>query len=171
MFRDEADREFFTDLIAARVGRSKFRPRAHRKAGRFPGVEVAAVCLMTTHFHLVIWQLEADAVRRFMQSLLTSYVRYYNRKYNAGGALFDGPFRSRPLNTNKQIRWAVAYVNANHPSGPDYRYSTHCAFIDEHVQPGWLKPERALMVFGGREQYATYMRDHATRAELNARFF
>lgn len=126
---------------------------------------------MTTHFHLILWQHEPESMRRFMQSVTTAYVRIYNRKYGGEGPLFSGAFRSRYLESRKQLRWAVAYVHANHPSGLDYRFSTHAAYIDAHRRPGWLSVDRALAAFGGEDAYATFMQDHATRAELNARFF
>ena len=75
---------------------------------------------------------------RLMQSLMIAYVRYYNRKYGISGPLFAGAFRSRPLTTDKDLRWAIAYVHANHPSGPTYRYSSHNAYLDDHQRPGWL---------------------------------
>lgn len=129
------------------------------------------MCLMTSHFHLIIWQNEDEAMRRLMQSVMTGYVRYYNRAYGTSGPLFSGPFRSRALVSKKEVRWATAYVHANHPSGLDYRFSTHAAYIDAHRRPGWLSVDRTLAAFGGEDAYAVFMQDHATRAELNARFF
>lgn len=160
-FRDDADRKAFLDLFADRIGRS----------GSIAGVQVCAFCLMTTHFHLIVWQHEPEALRRLMQSVTTAYVRIYNRKYGTSGALFAGPFRSRHLEDHKQLRWATAYVHANHPSGPGYRYSTHNAYVDEHQRPGWLAVEIVLAAFGDSNSYAEYMQSHATRAELNDRFF
>lgn len=171
VFREDADRECFIELLASRVSRSKFRSARYRHAASVLGVEVCAMCLMTTHFHLIIWQHESEAMRRLMQSVMIAYVRIYNRKYGTSGPLFAGPFRARPLVGRKDLRWATAYVHANHPSGPNYRYSTHNAYLDDHNRPGWLSTDRVLEAFGGREAYATFMRDHATRAELNARFF
>jgi hypothetical protein len=129
------------------------------------------MCLMTTHFHLIVWQHEDEAMRRLMQSVLTAYVMRYNRKYRTAGPLFAGPFRSRPLIGDKQLRWATAYVHANHPSGPEYKYSTHTAYLDDHQRPGWLSINPTIAAFGDVNQYAAYMDAHATRAALNDRFF
>lgn len=129
------------------------------------------MCLMTTHFHLIVWQHQPDALRRLMQSVLTGYGRYYNRKYGTGGALYDGPFRSRHLESDKQIRWAIGYVHANHPSGLGYRYSTHNAYLDDHKRPGWLNADLALASFGDVNSYRAYMQDRAVRVELNELFF
>ncbi|MGH2959131.1 MAG: transposase [Solirubrobacterales bacterium] len=171
VFRDDADRELFIELLESRLGRAKFRSRRFRHAAAVLDAEVCAMCLMTTHFHLIIWQHESEALRRLMQSVMIAYVRSYNRKYGTSGALFAGPFRARQLIGRKDLRWTTAYVHANHPEGPNYRFSTHRAYLDDLDRPGWLNTTLALDAFGGRTAYATFMRDHATRAELNARFF
>lgn len=171
MFRDDADRELFVELLASRLSRSKFSDPSYRHAAKVVGAEVCAMCLMTTHFHLVVWQYASEAMRRLLQSVTIAYVRIYNRKYGTSGPLFAGPFRSRPLVGRKDVRWTTAYVHANHPTGPNYKFSTHSAYLDEHNRPGWLSTTQLLDAFGGRENYAAFMRDHATRAELNARFF
>lgn len=129
------------------------------------------MCLMTTHFHLVLFQQQPDAMRRFMQSVLTGYGRYYRDKYGTSGALYNGPFRSRHLKNYKESRWAIGYVHDNHPSGANYRYSTHAAYLDDHKRPGWLAVELGLEAFDGVSNYVQYMRDRSTRADLNANFF
>jgi REP element-mobilizing transposase RayT len=160
-FRDDEDRGIFLDLLADRLGVN----------GSLSGMQVCAVCLMNSHFHLIVWQHEPEAMRRLMQSITTSYVRLYNRKYGTDGPLFAGPFRSRALEGGKDIRWTIAYVHANHPTGPTYRYSTHNAYLDDHKRPGWLALDRGLAAFGDKRGYELFMRDHATRAALNDRFF
>ena len=37
--------------------------------------------LMPNHFHLLIYQHNARTIEKFMQSLLTRYVKYFNKKY------------------------------------------------------------------------------------------
>lgn len=168
MFREDADRDVFVEILRSRLARGKLRSRRFREAAAAVDVEVSSYCLMTTHFHLIVWQFANEALRRLMQSVLHTYVLAYNRKYNLKGPMFKGPFRCNPITNNKQLRYTTAYVHANHPEGPSYRYSSHRAFIDDHERPGWLTTARALAAF---DDYPDYMRDHATRAALNDRFF
>jgi REP element-mobilizing transposase RayT len=171
IFREDSDRDTFIAILSSRLSKAKFRSRDHRRASVILGAEVSAMCLMTTHFHLIVWQHQDEAMRRLMQSVLTGYGRYYNGKYGTQGPLFAGPFRSRRLVGKKDLLWTTAYVHANHPSGPTYRYSTHNAYLDDHERPGWLTTRRSLAAFGDAERYASYMDAHATRAALNERFF
>lgn len=103
--------------------------------------------------------------------MLAAYVRYYNNRYGTRGALFAGPFRSRPINGEKDYRWTTAYVHANHPEGPTYKYSSHNSYADGIPDPEWLDCARALAIFGGREAYRSFMDAHAVRAQLDRRFF
>lgn len=172
MFVDDADRDKFLDLIACRLSRSTLRAsRANRNADRVEGVELFAYCLMKTHFHLIVWQKENEALRRFMQSVLTSYVMYYNRRHNKSGPLFAGPFRARPITTRKDFRWAIAYVHDNHPTGPDYRYSSHRAFIDDSLRPAWLNAATPLKRFDSVSEYNDFLDKREERAALNTFFF
>ncbi|MGB0872406.1 MAG: hypothetical protein ACPGYP_04635 [Solirubrobacterales bacterium] len=171
-FRDDADRDRFRDLVAGRLSRS------HSSAGpdgrpvrRVEGVDLFAMCLLRTHFHLVLWQKQEEAMRRLMQSVLTSYVMYFNRRYGTRGPLYSGPFEARALKDPKDLRWAIAYVHCNDGSGPNYRYSTHRAYVDPDQAPGWLNTRTPLKYFGGVDNYLDFLNGHNERAQLNERFF
>lgn len=172
VFVDDADRDKFLDLIACRLSRSSLgASRDNRKSSRVEGVELFAFCLMTTHFHLIVWQKQPEALRRFMQSILTSYVRYYNKRHNKSGPLFAGPFRARPITTRKDFRWAIAYVHDNHPTGPDHRYSSHRAYVDDTLRPAWLNTKTPLKRFDSINEYRDFLAKRDDRASLNQFFF
>jgi hypothetical protein len=171
VFRDDADRDAFLSILASRLSRSAYRSRKHRRCIDVIGAAVSSYCLMTTHFHLIIWQDTDGELRRLMNSVLSAYVRYYNDRHGTSGPLFDGPFRSNPILDAKQFRWTTGYIHDNHPSGTDYLYSSHIAFVDERVRPGWLAADRALAEFGTTDAYHRFMQQRATRADLNRVFF
>ncbi len=171
-FKDDADRDKFRDLIASRPSRKRVGVgRDRRDVPRVEGVDLFAMCLLSTHFHLVLWQKQEEAMRRLMQSVLTSYVMYFNRRHGTRGPLFAGPFEARPLRDQKDLRWAIAYVHCNHKSDPNYRYSTHRAYIDPDQAPGWLNSRTPLKYFGGVDNYLDFLDGHNKRAQLNERFF
>lgn len=158
-FRDNRDRAEFLTLIS-------------RMSRQYRGlVEVHSYCLMTTHFHLIVNQLEAGELERFMTSLMSAYVRYFNRRHGTAGSLFDGPYRARRLETRKAYRWAIAYVNDNHPTGPEYAYSGHAGFIDDTARPGWQHAAVSLAEFGGTRQYLDYLENRNARKRMQTAFF
>lgn len=159
VFIDDADRREFLGLMAR---------SARLLEGR---IGVTAYCLMGTHFHLVLWQKDGAAMRCFMSSLMTAYVKYFNHRHGRTGPLFAGPFRSRHLPTSKQFKWVIGYVHDNHPSGVNHQFSSHRAYIDERHRPPWLTVESALRQFGDKRGYARYLANRDTRNSLQSEFF
>ena len=45
-----------------------------------------------------------------MQRLCGSMSRHFNEKYSEKGSLFQGAYRSRTVDTDEYLRWAVAYI-------------------------------------------------------------
>lgn len=171
-FVDNHDRDTFRDLLACRLSRSTVKvDRRYRNTKPVEGVQLFAMCLMTTHFHLVIWQKQNDSLRCLMQGLISSYTRYFNRRHDTAGPLFDGEYRARPLSNPKDLCWAIAYVHDNHPSGLEYRYSTHGAYLRPDDCPGWLNTKTPLKYFGGVDGYRSFLANRDRRAELNHAFF
>ena len=62
-----------------------------------PLVDIGAYCLMPNHFHLLLRQATKDGMAEFLRALATSYVMYFNKKYERQGALFQGCI--------KQLMW------------------------------------------------------------------
>lgn len=152
IFIDDEDRDKFADLLKHHLG---------------DRIALHATCLMTTHFHLLIWQKQLGALERLMTEVLRVYVRYFNARHGTKGPLFAGPYRARPIESSKDFMWCVGYIHDNHPSGLDYRHSTHRYFLDAADAPGWLDVESALSVFGGLPAYLEYLGKRELRAELD----
>src|SRR5574344_1985556 len=76
-------------------------------------VEIVAYCINPNHFHLILKQNTDKGIEKFMQKLGTSYTMYFNNKNNRNGALFQGRFKSKHIDTNEYILYLSAYVNLN----------------------------------------------------------
>ncbi len=68
--------------------------------------------LMTNHFHLVFETPEGNC-SRFMQSLLTSYSVYYNRRHRRHGHLLDGRFKAKLVEGDEYLLALTRYVHLN----------------------------------------------------------
>ena len=76
------------------------------------GVEVHGYCLMENHFHLVLHTPKGN-LSRAMRWLGQSYSQEFNRHHNRVGPLFQGRFKSVPVDPNG---WGVelsVYVHLN----------------------------------------------------------
>ena len=83
VFHDEDDYAGFVELMGLACAPAPMR--------------VLAWCLMPNHFHLLLW-LRADGdLGRWMQWLMTSHVRGYHRRYRGSGHVWQGRFKSFPL--------------------------------------------------------------------------
>lgn len=149
IFKDDLDRSEFLSLVA-------------RFARQYEGlVDVHCYCLMSTHYHLIVTQHHPGTLDSYMRSLGTAYTKYHHTRHGTIGPLYAGPYRSNRLNDRKGFKRAVVYVHDNHPTGFDYAFSSHTAWIDDELRPPWLRTEPALRVFGGRRAYEEYARVNA----------
>jgi len=77
-------------------------------------VEIVAYCLMPTHFHLVIEQLQdKDGMTSFTSNLLNSYTRYFNTKYKRKGTLWEGRSKKVIIKSNEQFLHLTRYIHLN----------------------------------------------------------
>ena len=76
-------------------------------------VDIGAWCLMPNHFHILIKEKEAGGTVAFIQKLLTSHSKYYNKKYNRTGSLFEGPFKAKHLDCDQYLKYQFTYIHLN----------------------------------------------------------
>jgi putative transposase len=99
IFHKEGDFAAFLDLLIA----------ANRK---FP-VKVLCLCLMSNHFHLVVQPATEATLSPFMQWWMTSHVRRYHQHYRSHGHLWQGRFKSFPIQQDGHLLTAIRYVLRN----------------------------------------------------------
>ena len=99
VFHDEDDYRAFVRLIAA--------------AGERVPVRVAGYCVMPNHFHLVVWPRADGDLGRWMQWLMTSHVRRHHRRYGTDGHLWQGRFKSFPIQKDGHLLTVLRYVERN----------------------------------------------------------
>ncbi|MEM2145687.1 MAG: transposase [Candidatus Jordarchaeaceae archaeon] len=76
-------------------------------------INLLCYCLMPNHFHLLIKQKSSNAIDRFMNSLNTKYVMYFNKKYSRVGPLFEGVYKAVLVKTTEQLMYLSAYIHGN----------------------------------------------------------
>jgi hypothetical protein len=169
IFRDDDDRRKFESLINRYLSEvPHFDARGRPYANLRHQVSLYARNILTTHYHLILWQKVPGGIDQLMRRVMTSYTRYFNQKYGEAGSPFPGPYRARRVRGEKSFRWAMAYVNANHKRlRLDAPFSTHHLLAGADEAPSWLDAKNALQAFGGRAEYESYMKKYLTRAELD----
>lgn len=76
-------------------------------------VRVLGFCLMPNHFHLVVQPATEVALSPFMQWWMTSHVRRYHRHYRSHGHIWQGRFKSFPIQQDAHLLTVLRYVVRN----------------------------------------------------------
>lgn len=75
-----------------------------------PIVSVLAFTLMPNHLHLILKEVRNGGIALFMGKLGKGMTLHANIKYKEKGSMFQGPYRSRTLKSDAQLRTATMYV-------------------------------------------------------------
>lgn len=114
--------------------------------------DLICYCLMPNHFHFLIKQNTKDAVTKFLRRVLTSYVMYFNKKYQRQGGLFQGKPRGVLIQNESYLLHLSRYIHLNpfeaNPKKPleSYPYSSYQVFLNKEG-PSWVKPSEILGFF------------------------
>ena len=98
LFKDNEDKVKYLSII--------------RKAQLKHGFKVYAYCLMNNHGHLIVDCAGAD-ISKAMHGINLSYARYFNRKYDRYGHVFQDRFKSKVVDTHQYLVNLSAYIHNN----------------------------------------------------------
>jgi putative transposase len=85
-----------------------------RAVGRFD-VALFAYCIMPNHWHFLLSPRAEHELSRFMHWLTTTHARRWQLAYAADGlgAVYQGRFKSIPVDTDRHFLWVCRYVERN----------------------------------------------------------
>jgi putative transposase len=99
IFRSEGDRVYFHRCLVDVTRRA--------------GVAVHAYVFMTNHIHLLATGERPDSLAKAVQCMGRRYVSYFNYLYERTGTLWEGRFRSCPVETERYFFVCHRYVELN----------------------------------------------------------
>lgn len=101
LFEDDGDYAGFERVLAQACERVSMR--------------LLAYCVMPNHWHLVVWPRQDGALARFMNWLtLTHTQRWHQHRHSVGdGHVYQGRFKSFPVETNEYLLTVCRYVERN----------------------------------------------------------
>ncbi len=76
-------------------------------------ISIVTYCLMPTHIHMILVQLEDKGISIYMKNLLDSYTRYFNIKNERKGPLWQGRFKSVLVKGDEQFLHLTRYIHLN----------------------------------------------------------
>ncbi len=76
-------------------------------------VDFACYCLNPNHFHFILKQIVDNGIQKFMHRIGTGYTKYFNKKYDFSGSLFQGKYKAIHIDSNEYLLHLSAYINLN----------------------------------------------------------
>ena len=154
IYRDDADRQFFLDLLAEEIKRSKWILHDY--------------ALMTTHYHLAI-ETPEGTLSTGLHRFLGRYAQRFNKRHGRRGHLFEGRFKSLLVEKESYFLELTRYLALNPVQGgivarpQDWPWSSYCARAGLEKAPPWLTMEPVLSRFGS--DLATQQKAYCTFVE------
>ena len=127
LFREDADFKEFESFLSGYLERY--------------GVLLFHYCMMGNHVHLMVRSEPVSSLGRMMHGIQRSYHHYYRRKYTFFGHLFQGRYRSLPIDQESYLLECGRYIERNpvraglvdDPSA--WRYSSYLMYSEEKEIP------------------------------------
>jgi len=91
--------------------------------------------LMPNHYHLLLEIEEPERISSIMSGVARSYVYYYHRKYQSSGHIWQGRFKSQPIEKEMYLLSCGRYIERNPVKAnivayaEDYSYSSAPSYV------------------------------------------
>ena len=86
--------------------------------------DIASYCFMPNHFHLLIKQNTEIPIGKLISRACTSYARYFNKKYDRVGNLFQDTLKPKRVEDDEYLVYLSAYIHNNPQQQLIYPYSS-----------------------------------------------
>lgn len=139
IFEDGEDRYKFLEIIRYFKDQSNY--------------ELYSYCLMDNHIHILMKEV-GDSISLIIKRISSTYVQWYNNKYDRIGHLFQERFKSEPVEDEKYFLTVLRYIHQNpikaginiNPMDPKwtsyYEYISEPTFINTDFGLKILSPNR-----------------------------
>jgi putative transposase len=122
-------------------------------------LELLCFCLMPNHFHLLFFQINEKSLQVLMQGVMTSYSRYFNKKYSRRGPLFESRYKSSLISNQSYLEHIVRYILLNPKKYEYYPYSS-IAYHFKSKKAGWLRDDKILDLFNDKNDFEKFLADY-----------
>jgi len=119
-------------------------------------VHVAAYCLMSNHYHLLLQTPEGN-LARCMRHINGVYTQNFNRIHQHDGQLFRGRYKAVLVEADSHLLEVMRYIHRN-PLGAGlvqqldaYLWSSHMGYLTSAKQWAWLERETLLTMLTSKK--------------------
>ncbi|MFA5099943.1 MAG: transposase [Candidatus Omnitrophota bacterium] len=128
IFRSDEDREYFCKIL--------------RKYIALFSLKIYHWVIMPTHFHLLLEIFEPERLSKAIAGISLAYTQYFHKRYGGCGYLWQGRFKSQPVQKENYLISCGRYIDVNPVKGKivaaaaEYAYSSaryYCLGIDDGI--------------------------------------
>lgn len=123
-------------------------------------IDLIAYVLMPNHFHLLIQQKGERDMELFVQSLMTRYTAYGNRRYKRVGPFFQGTYKAVMIESEDQLLYVSRYIHRNplslkrlNPLGS--QPSSYSDYVGT-TKLEWVRPSVVLSRYKSKQGFTSY---------------
>lgn len=133
----------------------KYKETMYQKSKEI-GINILAYCIMNNHVHILVYTSEIQRVSKFMQSLNTSYSKFYNKNEKRVGYVFKDRFYTQEIYDRNQLYICLKYIHNNPVKAKickkmeNYKYSSYLEFFEEK---NIISEESIKILFEEKENY------------------
>jgi len=114
-------------------------------------IDLLSFTLMPNHIHLLIKQYTKEGIVKFMQRLSTSYVMYFNKKYQRVGSLFQNTYKAILIESDSYLLHLSRYIHLNSIKSDSSKvnftnFSSYPYYLG-NKEASWIRPQQILVYF------------------------
>lgn len=119
LFKSKFDYQRFLFLLFSANSLEEIRIRPNtdnsifKKSRSQQLVLIRGFCIMPNHFHIVLQEHETGGISKFMQKLQMSYAKFFSKKYETSGVVFQGPYKLKVIDSEEYINYLFSYIHMN----------------------------------------------------------
>ncbi len=164
IFIDNEDFELFILKINQNLFPDMYRPKRLYSAPIPDGsFSMISYCLMPNHFHFLIRQNGDITISKLILKVYTGYSKYFNKKYNRVGHVFQDQFKQVLVDDDDYLRWLSVYIHQNPKVAmlvsnlADYRWSSYTDYINGSGGLVSCDKEIILSQFDSLNEYSRFL--------------
>ena len=160
IFLDPKDKQVFLNLFKRYLSPKNSLDRLGQPYPNYSkDIELLCYCLMDNHFHLLIYQVDQGFMSMLMRGIMTSYSRYFNKKYNQSGPLFESRYKASMIDADDYLTHITRYIHLNPKDWRKYDFSS-LQYYTGKLTSDWLHPQKVLDLFASKTDYLEFVADY-----------
>jgi len=141
IFRETKDYQIFLQTV--------------QEACEFWHLRVAAYCLLSNHYHLLVQTPNAN-LSRCLRHIDGVYTQRFNRRHGHDGPLFRGRYKALLIEADPYLLQLLRYIHRNPlvaglaQTLDDYPWSSHEGYLSRNSKWKWLYRDRVLEMLAAK---------------------